>query len=155
MMLRISYSLFYLVLLLYYTGCTGQSSPQNEKQSSPANLKRIGGPFEGSELFYVDMPDSITAIDTSPGWLSEGQKLKISGNVLQQDGRTPASDIIIYYYHTDASGLYSNRPGLPTNARRHGYIRGWVKTSANGQYTIYTTRPGEYPNRNEPAHIHL
>lgn len=37
---------------------------------------------------------------------------------------------------------------------RHGYIRGWVKSDANGQYSIYTVRPAPYPGRNFEAHIH-
>jgi protocatechuate 3,4-dioxygenase beta subunit len=37
----------------------------------------------------------------------------------------------------------------------HGYIRGWVKTNADGKYFIYTVRPGTYPTLDEPAHIHI
>ena len=40
-------------------------------------------------------------------------------------------------------------------ARRHGYIRGWVKTDADGKYTFYTFRPVAYPNGREPEHIHI
>ena len=39
-------------------------------------------------------------------------------------------------------------------AKRHGYIRGWIKTGADGTYTFYTTMPGAYPERNAAAHIH-
>jgi protocatechuate 3,4-dioxygenase, beta subunit len=39
--------------------------------------------------------------------------------------------------------------------KRHGHIRGWVKTGNDGKYTIYTIRPAPYPNDALPAHIHL
>jgi len=39
--------------------------------------------------------------------------------------------------------------------RTHGYIRGWVKTDLGGRYSIYTARPGAYPNETIPQHIHL
>jgi protocatechuate 3,4-dioxygenase beta subunit len=37
---------------------------------------------------------------------------------------------------------------------RHGYIRGWVKTDAQGRYAIYTIRPAPYQDGSEAAHIH-
>jgi protocatechuate 3,4-dioxygenase beta subunit len=71
-----------------------------------------------------------------------------------QDGTTPAPDVILYYYHTDVHGYYPNRPGLDSQVQRHGYIRGWVKSDAQGQYAIYTVRPAPYPNADFEAHIH-
>ncbi len=40
-------------------------------------------------------------------------------------------------------------------ARRHGHIRGWVKSDAAGHYAIYSIRPAPYPKEDIPAHIHL
>jgi protocatechuate 3,4-dioxygenase beta subunit len=44
---------------------------------------------------------------------------------------------------------------MDEKAKRHGHIRGWVKTDSNGKYTIKTIRPAPYPNDVLPAHIHL
>jgi protocatechuate 3,4-dioxygenase beta subunit len=46
---------------------------------------------------------------------------------------------------------------MPPNkqGQTHGYIRGWVKTDAEGKYFIYTIKPGTYPTRDAPAHIHF
>lgn len=40
-------------------------------------------------------------------------------------------------------------------AKRHGFIRGWIKTDNTGKYTFYTFRPGHYPAGTEPEHIHF
>jgi protocatechuate 3,4-dioxygenase beta subunit len=43
---------------------------------------------------------------------------------------------------------------MDEKAKRHGHIRGWVKTDDSGKYSIYTIRPAPYPNSDIPAHIH-
>lgn len=70
------------------------------------------------------------------------------------DGKTPAPNIIIYYYQTDNNGYYSPSPNQDPKSKRHGHIRGWVKTDNEGRYAIYTIRPAPYPKANIPAHIH-
>ena len=82
------------------------------------------------------------------------QKLLIAGTIFKQDGRTPAPNVILYYYHTDINGYYAKREGLDQRVARHGYIRGWVKSDEKGRYAIYTVRPAPYPNGDMPAHIH-
>ena len=39
--------------------------------------------------------------------------------------------------------------------RRHGYLRGWIKTDSNGSYAFYTSRPASYPNTTIAQHIHI
>jgi len=104
---------------------------------------------------YVGIPNISNHIDTSAGWYEKGQKLLVTGTVFQLDGKTPAANIILYYWQTDASGYYTDAKGLSVKAKRHGHIRGWVKTNAAGEYAIYTNRPAAYPNDIFPAHIHL
>ncbi len=140
----------YLVLimaLLLTASCKAQLTENTED-------KKVGGPFENREFFYFGMPENINAIDTSPGWAQEGQKLLVTGTVYRKDGKTPAPDVIVYYYHTDVSGHYAVQDGLDPRVNRHGYIRGWVKSDQNGHYSIYTVRPAPYPKASEPAHIH-
>lgn len=114
----------------------------------------VGGPFENSDFMYIGMPDNINSVDTSAGWTQEGQKLLISGTMYQLDGKTPALDVILYYYRTDINGLYANAPELDDRVRRHGNIRGWVKSDQDGHYAIYTVRPASYPNTDFEAHSH-
>jgi protocatechuate 3,4-dioxygenase beta subunit len=103
---------------------------------------------------FVGMPKNIKPADTSVGWREKGQKLLVTGTVFKPGGKTPAPNIVIYYWHTDNNGFYSPKTGMDEKAKRHGHIRGWVKTDENGKYSIYTIRPAPYPNRDIPAHIH-
>ncbi len=110
---------------------------------------------------YAQVPQNITSQDTSPGWTQNGQKILLIGIVYQNDGKTPAPDVVIYYYQTNVEGKYLHKPkekrSMPPNelGQTHGYIRGWVKTDKDGKYSIYTVRPGTYPTKDEPAHVHL
>ena len=94
------------------------------------------------------------SVDTSSGWFESGQKILITGTIYQIDGKTPAPNMILYYWQTDNIGYYSNNKNLHKDAIRHGHIRGWVKTDRNGNYSIFTIKPAPYPNGNIPAHIH-
>ena len=51
--------------------------------------------------------------------------------------------------------MYPKRGDEQGNARRHGYLRGWLRTDAQGRYRIDTIRPATYPSRVDPAHVHV
>jgi protocatechuate 3,4-dioxygenase beta subunit len=151
---------FILLIAVGLVGaCSSQSRPPQPLESTqPAHApagNRVGGPFENPELLYAGMPDQVASIDTSPGWDQDGQRIRISGIIYAPDGKTPAPDILLYYYHTDVTGHYAQRNDLPHGSTRHGYIRGWVKSDQAGRYTICTVRPAPYPGGSDPAHIHL
>lgn len=119
---------------------------------------------EAIELFPADsfgMPNQVPVCDTSPAWELPAQRLQVTGIIYKPDGRTPAPGVVLYYYHTDTGGRYVHQPdhprSMPPNriGQTHGYIRGWVRTDSNGHYSILTIRPGVYPQRDAPAHIHF
>jgi len=139
-----------LSFMLLQTSC-GQSNNQQTKRNNSSSV-RVGGPCEGCELIYTNMPKQMNAVDTSIGWNHKGQRMKIEGIVFQKDGKTPAAGIVVYYYQTNAAGVY---PGSAGKTTRHGSIRGWMKTGADGRYTIYTIKPGSYPGSTIPAHMHV
>lgn len=56
-------------------------------------------------------------------------------------------------YHTDNTGRYTPGP-KQVQGKRHGHLRGWVKTDAQGRYEFRTIRPAAYPNGKNPQHIH-
>ena len=115
----------------------------------------VGGRCEGCEAVLEYGDQSLRSVDTLPGFDQHANKMLIKGTVYQADGRTPAANVIIYAYHTNEKGIYPTRGDEKGWARRHGYIRGWVKTNAQGQYRFYTFKPASYPSRTEPAHVHL
>lgn len=84
-----------------------------------------------------------------------GERLVLEGTVFRPDGHTPAGGIVLYVHQTDASGRYSRGSGASAWSRRHGLLRGWLMTGPDGRYRIDTVRPGHYPGRRSPAHIHM
>ncbi len=136
-----------IILILLPFSCNGQNDG--------AITKSIGGPCEGCEALLEYGDRKLSPVDTLPLFEETEPKLKISGIVYHKDGKTPARDVILYIYHTNREGIYQKNGDEKGWARRHGLIRGWVKTDISGRYTFYTFRPGSYPDRSEHEHIHL
>lgn len=147
--------LFLLVALtIAISGCAQNSAPVQNKSES--NTKKVGGGCEGCEaIFESPVPFAeLSWIDTLPDYNEPGPKLVVSGTVFKADGQTPAPNVILYVYHTDQRGVYSTKGTEKGWGKRHGYIRGWMKTNQEGQYKFHTLRPASYPGRKDPAHIH-
>lgn len=119
-----------------------------------ANAQRVGGSCEGCEAVFEYGSKKLISIDTLPDFKQSGPKLEISGTIYQSDGKTPANGVILYIYHTDQKGVYPQKGNETGWAKRHGYLRGWIKTNADGKYKFYTLRPASYPNSRAPQHIH-
>jgi protocatechuate 3,4-dioxygenase beta subunit len=145
-------ALFTFLVLMGQSFC---SCAQSNSQKETAHPK-IGGRCEGCEaVFESPVPfKNLNWVDTLPDYHEKGPQLIIHGIIYKSDGKTPASGVVLYVYHTDQKGYYSKKGGETGWARRHGYIRGWVKTNEKGEYQFYTLRPVSYPNSNIPAHIH-
>jgi len=121
--------------------------------TSYGQSKLVGGPCEGCEAVFEYGSQNLSSVDTLPEFESEGIQIKVTGTVYKSDGETPASDVILYVYQTNEEGVYPKKGNETGWARRHGYIRSWIKTDNEGKYTFYTQRPHFYGN--EPAHIHV
>jgi protocatechuate 3,4-dioxygenase beta subunit len=122
-------------------------------QEGTQSSKPIGGPCEDCELMFEGMPKTL-GFQTAIAEESEpGERLEMRGVVYERDGKTPAPDVVVYVYHTDAKGYYSRAPGQ-SHGLRHGHLRGWVKSDKEGRYEFRTIRPAPYPNGDIPAHIH-
>jgi len=132
--------------LLIFTGSCGNDG---------VSAKLVGGGCDGCDLMFIGIPGSISSVSTSPGYKEPGSRLLVKGYVYNADGTSSVPGVIIYYWQTDNTGLYSPKPGMDKRAERHGHIRGWVKSGEDGRYAIYTIRPAPYPNDIIPAHIHL
>ncbi|HUS03376.1 MAG TPA: hypothetical protein VMY77_16665 [Chitinophagaceae bacterium] len=144
-------SLILFIALISFTGCS-QTSNQKNKVS-----QHVGGHCEGCEAIY-ESPVALEKLSntiTLPDYNEKGPRIEISGIVYNRDGKTPAKDVVIYVYHTDQTGHYSGKGNETGWGKRHGYIRGWLKTNERGEYKFYTLSPAAYPERKAPQHIHV
>jgi protocatechuate 3,4-dioxygenase beta subunit len=88
----------------------------------------------------LEAPEILSHVLTIPPPANAGQSMELRGRVLQSDGKTPASGVVVYFHHTDGRGIYS--------------VRGWLRSNSEGMYVLRTTRPAPYPRGRTPAHIH-
>src|SRR5947209_17044116 len=122
------------------------SSCQAQKRQS-ASKGVVGGGCDGCEGIYEGMPRELSWQTNIASASEPGERMEINGIIYQVDGKTPAPNVVLYVYHTDAKGYYSPSPDQTGIARRHGHLRGWVKTNAGGEYKFTTIKPAPYPNR--------
>lgn len=115
---------------------------------------RLIGSCEGCEAVFEYGDQPLSPVDTLPDFNDPGKKIKVTGTIYEKGGKTPAEGVILYVYHTNQEGIYPTRGDEKGWGRRHGYIRGWIKTGSDGRYAFYTLQPGVYPSRSAPAHIH-
>lgn len=110
---------------------------------------------EGCEAVAERDPSALSGTTRIAGPDEPGERMMLTGRVMTADGREPAVGVVIYAHHTNAAGLYAN--GLPDTqwSRRHGRLRGWVRTDSEGRYSFDTVKPAPYPDRTMPAHVHL
>lgn len=114
----------------------------------------IGLPCEGCEAVFVGMPDHIPSRARIAPEDEPGEPMVIRGTVYDPEGR-PARGVIVYAYHTDATGEYPPDERHSGWARRHGRLRAWARTDENGRYRFDTIRPASYPDQTMAAHVHM
>ena len=145
---------FVLVAFVALQSC-GQNSTSSKNKMANNEIK-VGGHCEGCEAIYESpVPfEQLNEVDTLPDFNEAGPKIEIKGIIYKPDGKTPAPGVVLYVYHTDQKGLYSTKGNDQGGGKRHGYIRGWIKTNEKGEYRFYTLVPASYPNSTNPKHIH-
>jgi protocatechuate 3,4-dioxygenase beta subunit len=130
------------------TACAEES---NSKQIPVrANLYQC----EGCEGVFERNAHTLTQHAMMAGPDEPGERLNLIGTVYHTDGITPAAGIVLYFYQTNADGLYAGGTSESEWSRRHGKLRAWVRTGQDGKYAIETIKPGSYPGTRLPAHIH-
>lgn len=99
----------------------------------------------------IDAPNDVSWKTVLSKKSDRDEPMIISGTVFEPDAKTPAPNILIYFYHTDAEGYY----GRGNGEARHGHFRGWMLTNARGRYEFRSIRPASYPNKTFAAHVHM
>lgn len=144
-----------LAIMPFAAACNRPSpaSAQNQQRPNSAlpNLYQCEG-CEGTLERDAAALDWQTQISTPA---EVGESFVFEGVVYQANGKTPAPNVVLYAYHTNADGLYANGSDESTWSRRHGRLRGWVKTGADGRYRFKSIKPAPYPNDVLPAHVHI
>ncbi len=127
-----------------------------------ALLPRLAFAAPRKDLYYCEGCAAVN--EREPGMLASavklaaddepGERMLLTG-IARLPGGAPASDVVIYAHHTDSAGLYSRGAAQTIWSHRHGLLRGWAKTGADGAYAFDTIKPTPYPDMTMPAHVHL
>ncbi|WP_447724387.1 dioxygenase family protein [Sphingomonas koreensis] len=147
------------VMLLALAGGTGSVFAIRNLTARPGSPQPAARPdlynCEGCEAVGEPLPSTLSATVVLAGSDEPGERMILTGRVLTADGTAPAAGVVIYAHHTNDAGLYANGSNQTTWSRRHGRLRGWAVTGADGRYTFRTIKPAPYPDRTMPAHVHL
>ncbi|PZQ19442.1 MAG: hypothetical protein DI564_01680 [Rhodanobacter denitrificans] len=129
--------------------------PSVAPASGSAGIPIVGLPCEDCAVALVGLPAEPPTVARLTAPDEPGEPLQLSGIVRDADGHARAG-VIVYAHQTDHRGIYPEEGlGGPAEVRRHGRLRGWARTDAEGRYRFETIRPGGYPDSGLPQHIHL
>lgn len=131
-------------------------SPKFPLVRAPQTLTEVSGPDDWLNL----MGGALADLTTQHGGMPIGQRIIVSGRVLDENHR-PVSDTVIEIWQANAAGRYihgRDNWDAPIDPNFTG--AGRVITGCDGRYRYITVRPGAYPwgnhyNAWRPAHIHL
>lgn len=127
----------------------------------PQTLTETTGPAGcWDRLMGPAVADLTTQHAARTGGTPIGQRIIVSGRVLDEDGR-PVPDTVMEIWQANAAGRYiHSRDNWDAPLDPNFTGAGRVVTDAEGRYRYVTIRPGAYPwgnhkNAWRPAHIHL
>ena len=128
------------------------------RQAVPLRLgsTELTGPLLGEGRVEPGDADLTTWADGE----AVGQRILVTGQVLDQDGR-PVPSSLVEVWQANAAGRYRHtQDRWPAPLDPHFSGLGRTMTDADGRYSFLTVRPGAYPWRNHdnawrPAHIHF
>jgi protocatechuate 3,4-dioxygenase, beta subunit len=122
----------------------------------PHTLSEITGPIFGQQAVRPTDNDLTAQYGREP----LGERIIVTGRVLDQDGR-PVAHTLVEVWQANAAGRYrhvSDGHPAPLDPNFDGYGR--AITDGDGSYRFVTIKPGAYPwgnhpNAWRPAHIHF
>lgn len=142
-----------LLLGLVSCGRAGEAAARTAQDAGRARTDLYN--CEGCEAVAEHPSRDLPALARVPHEGLAGQPLQLRGRVFLPDGVTPAAGIVLYIHHTNSAGLYADGAPDTVWSRRHGRLRGWIRTGIDGRYGFDTIKPAPYPSETMPAHIHM
>lgn len=136
-------TLLILVFIVSFSNNLNAQEINTILEEIPQNYKKRSPIYDYSEK-------QLNSVDTIPDFVSRSNKLKITGTIYENDGVTPAKDVLLFIHQADEDGNFDLKRH---NKKRYVKHRGWIRTDANGRYTFYTFVPGKYMFGNELAQI--
>jgi len=133
----------------FLLNCKSDTLAQKSGDDILSRLKKNAKPAGVEGMGAIDAPKDISWRAVLSQDADKNEKMLISGTVFQPDGKTPAPNVLIYLYHTDAQGYYGRN-----GEHKHGRYRGWLLTDEKGSYEFLTIKPAPYPENRFAAHIH-
>ena len=130
--------------------CQSDSLAQKSDESILSLIRKNARPVGTEGMGAIDVPDSVSWKTVLAGDADQGLPMLISGTVYQTDGKTPAPNTLIYFYHTDAEGIYGR-----SGEHKHGKYRGWLLTDEKGRFEFRSIKPASYPNTTFSSHVHM
>lgn len=119
-------------------------------QESASILNEIPEDYKKRSPIYDYSEKQLNNTDTIPDFASKKNKLKITGTIYENDGVTPAKNVLLFIHQADENGDFELKRA---NKKRYVHHRGWIRTDADGHYTFYTFIPGKYIYGNDLKQI--
>lgn len=135
---------------------TVKRTPSRPLVILPPTLSELTGPVFGHDSVPAEEAD----LTKQHGGEPQGERIIVSGRVLDEDGR-PVPHSLVEIWQCNAAGRYIHpvdQHPAPLDPNFTG--AGRAVTDADGRYRFVTIKPGAYPWRNHhnawrPAHIHF
>jgi protocatechuate 3,4-dioxygenase beta subunit len=136
---------------------TVRRNPKRAPFPRPYTRSEITGPLD---LAGKLRPGDDNLAVSAPGRIALGQLIRISGRVLDEDGR-PVRGAIVEIWQANAAGRYYNPLDTRDAPLDPNFVgNGRVATDAEGRYRFFTIKPGAYPVPSpgrwwRPPHVHF
>jgi protocatechuate 3,4-dioxygenase beta subunit len=133
-------------------------SPRQPLVVIPQSLSELTGPVFGHSI--VSPADADLTTNAGTGAPALGERIIVSGRVLEEDGR-PVPNTLLEIWQCNAAGRYPHVRDTHDAPHDPNFLgAGRLLTDSEGRYSFTSIKPGAYPWRNHynawrPAHIHF
>jgi protocatechuate 3,4-dioxygenase, beta subunit len=131
-------------------------APRQPLVRLPHTLSEVTGPVFGADFVGSNDQD----LTHQPSGEALGERIIVSGQVLDEDGR-PVAGTLVEVWQANAAGRYRHEIDQHRAPLDPNFVgSGRTLTDTRGGYRFLTIRPGAYPWKNHanawrPAHIHF